>query len=325
VPVILGVDEAGYGPVLGPLVVAATAWRVDFPVLGAPDTDLWKILSRSTSRTYSARSNKTAIADSKKLYQRGRKDALARLEESALTLVACCGGPVRRLADLLHRLDAGIEDQLGEYPWYANSELALPASASDLRVAALGRTLAADAEARGVQLLSVQARPTLEGRFNRLVGPNGNKAATHLSTTLNLLHQVRTATGDRQVLACIDKQGGRDTYTEPLLRTFDGCRLIVLREGGESSAYRIEDDQGAMEVRFETGGEDRHLPAAAASLIAKYVREAMMILFNRFWVARLPDLAPTAGYYTDAQRFLADVRSSAAELNLPDELWIRSK
>ena len=26
---VIGTDEAGYGPNLGPLVVAATAWRVD--------------------------------------------------------------------------------------------------------------------------------------------------------------------------------------------------------------------------------------------------------------------------------------------------------
>ena len=28
---LIGTDEAGYGPNLGPLVVAATAWRVDTP------------------------------------------------------------------------------------------------------------------------------------------------------------------------------------------------------------------------------------------------------------------------------------------------------
>ena len=31
VALLLGTDEAGYGPNLGPLVVAGTAWRIDAP------------------------------------------------------------------------------------------------------------------------------------------------------------------------------------------------------------------------------------------------------------------------------------------------------
>ncbi len=61
---------------------------------------------------------------------------------------------------------------------------------------------------------------------------------------------------------------------------------------------------------------------AAASVVAKYLREACMAAFNRFWQGRRPDLKPTAGYPSDAKRFLAEIESDAASLGLErDAFW----
>jgi hypothetical protein len=51
-------------------------------------------------------------------------------------------------------------------------------------------------------------------------------------------------------------------------------------------------------------------------MAAKYVREALMHLFNEFWLARVPGIQPTKGYYTDGQRFLSDL----AEAGVLDEV-----
>jgi ribonuclease HII len=109
------------------------------------------------------------------------------------------------------------------------------------------------------------------------------------------------------------------------MSAFPEAELQVLAEGPESSRYRLTDVGGAMEVRYEVGGEDRHLPTALASMVCKYVRELMMDLFNRWWAARVPGLEPTAGYATDAKRFIAAVSAAAAEADLPDGLWIRCR
>ena len=37
----------------------------------------------------------------------------------------------------------------------------------------------------------------------------------------------------------------------------------------------------------------------------------MMMRFNRYWQARVPELKPTAGYVQDARRWLRDVGSLA--------------
>ena len=46
-PLVVGIDEAGYGPTLGPLVVGATLWRVQPRCL---KTDFWKLLHECVAR-----------------------------------------------------------------------------------------------------------------------------------------------------------------------------------------------------------------------------------------------------------------------------------
>ena len=68
---LVGVDEAGYGPNLGPLVIAATVWRVPESLLTS-DAALHDALAGVICQTASdADSQRLAIADSKKLYKPG--------------------------------------------------------------------------------------------------------------------------------------------------------------------------------------------------------------------------------------------------------------
>ena len=69
--------------------------------------------------------------------------------------------------------------------------------------------------------------------------------------------------------------------------------------------------------------QDQHLPIALASIFGKYIRELLMICFNAFWQARLPDLKPTAGYYQDALRFLADIKPAMTSLGTDRAILVR--
>ena len=44
--ILIGTDEAGYGPNLGPLTVAATAWHLPD---GVEPLDLWKALASTSA------------------------------------------------------------------------------------------------------------------------------------------------------------------------------------------------------------------------------------------------------------------------------------
>jgi hypothetical protein len=67
------------------------------------------------------------------------------------------------------------------------------------------------------------------------------------------------------------------------------------------------------------------MSVALASMLSKYLRETLMRRFNAFWRRYLPEVAPTAGYYGDGQRFLQDIELKRRELGITDELLIRSR
>ena len=67
------------------------------------------------------------------------------------------------------------------------------------------------------------------------------------------------------------------------------------------------------------------MSVALASMLSKYLREGLMRRFNAFWRQYLPDVAPTAGYYGDGQRFLQDIDAKRREMGIRDELLIRAR
>ena len=60
-------------------------------------------------------------------------------------------------------------------------------------------------------------------------------------------------------------------------------------------------------------------------MLSKYLRELHMALFNAYWIERRADLRPTAGYVTDARRFLEDTGELRRELGTEDDRLIRIK
>jgi len=65
--ILAGIDEAGFGPLLGPLVVSSSVFRTDADMSSA---DLWQVLRKSVGRTRSRLVGRLLIADSKKAYKR---------------------------------------------------------------------------------------------------------------------------------------------------------------------------------------------------------------------------------------------------------------
>src|SRR5438034_11204485 len=76
---VLGTDEAGYGPNLGPLCIAASAWQLPDD---APSDGLYDRLAQTVCSQAKDRVEKLAIADSKCLYKSG--DTVALLAQGVL-------------------------------------------------------------------------------------------------------------------------------------------------------------------------------------------------------------------------------------------------
>jgi len=328
---IIGVDEAGYGPNLGPLVITATVWEVP----GDPAAfDFWGALksvisrtaphptTRSTGESASGavtavrrRAARIHVGDSKQVYSPAR--GLQPLETSVLTLLGLHESHAS-LGDLWRRLCAPAPDDSCSEPWFRRDGMALslPALADEREIARCVDRVQRQLEKSGIRLRLVVSDIVLTERFNGLTASLGNKASALSRTSLELLHRAWCPDRDGPALVIADKHGGR-SYYQALLADVFGVLPLCLNEGLESSRYRL----GTSELRFEARAE-RYLPVAVASMVSKYVRELSMEAFNRFWQQHVPDIEPTKGYPGDAWRFRQEIADAQQRLGIPDVvLW----
>ena len=319
--IVAGIDEAGLGPVLGPLVVTAAALHVPDELA---DTSMWDLLAPDVVRRPKRRGGAVAFADSKKLFSRKSKAGLGHLERGVLGMLATRGRTCGTLGDLLAVVAPDVVETLGAYPWYAGAEVSLPRKLSATDVGFAGNALGAAMERRGMSLAAVRSRVLTAGEFNRIVAVTRNKSTLVLDQTCRLLAYVWSKAGAVSRVY-VDRQGGRVHYLPALQRTFAGCQFKVVDETETRSAYVISEGGKRMEVSFAVGAEEQHLPVALASMVCKYVRELMMELLNRFWQGHVADLAPTAGYYTDGRRFFGEIGPALADLGVDPALLYRSR
>ncbi len=318
-PYVVGTDEAGYGPNLGPLVISATLWEVDD---GIRSDDLYRVLESCVSRTAENRRNaspRLAIADSKTLYQGG--GGLRGLELGVLAALAaldCRPATWREVWDALARASAAHRQPL---PWYADYDAPLPLDAECGRVDSAARRLAQGMAHARVRLAAIRSRAIFPSEFNDLVARHGSKGAVLSHATLGLAAELIEPIERGPIAVVCDKHGGRNRYYALLTDHFPDGWIDVGAEGREQSVYRFGPGERRVEIRFQTKAES-HLSVALASMASKYLRELAMGAFNEFWRRRVAGLRPTAGYPQDARRFKADIAGALASLGIDDrQLW----
>src|SRR5947209_1132212 len=107
---IVGIDEAGYGPNLGPFVMTAVACRLPAE---HGEADLWGLLGDAVRRAAGPRDDRLVVDDSKEVYKGAR--GLGGLERA---LVALAGGLPASLAGLVERLCPDDHADLARARWY---------------------------------------------------------------------------------------------------------------------------------------------------------------------------------------------------------------
>jgi len=306
---LIGMDEAGYGPNLGPLVVTVTAWTVP----GAPrDCDLWSRFADAVTPAPARGDDKLHVADSKQVYRSG--DGLAALERGVWAALRLAGHSPAGYHDLCGALcrDASLDVE----PWFEGRDLPLPRHAANGSDGAAARWREC-CRANGIELRAIRSDVVLTERFNRLTRDSGSKGVALSRISLQLLREIWDPDADEPALIIADKHGGRNRYDDLLAEIADGLMIFRQEEGMNVSRYRL----GAAEIRFQAKAE-AHLPVALASMVSKYLRELSMELFNDYWRGHVPALKPTKGYPVDARRFRGDIAEAQARLGLADDaLW----
>jgi ribonuclease HII len=325
-PFWAGIDEAGYGPRLGPLVVAGSAFLVrQTPYEGL----LWELLKDAVVRDARGSDGRLVVNDSKQVYTPAQ--GLRRLEEGVLAFLSVCAGrPVRSAAELLTLLQGGRPPQRETpEPWFAQApSLALPIESNPSAVASKAQALAAACRSAGVRVLAARASVVFTPEYNRVVSATGNKGLLLFQKCGLLLQELWRHAGPGESHLLVDKHGGRMRYRDLLRDAFPDCSCDIVVEENVHSAYRISDGPPgraarSLHVSFREGGDCMALPTALGSMIAKYVREVHMHAFNAYWCARVEGLKPTAGYSTDARRFLKDIRGAITQGRVDTGMLVR--
>lgn len=307
-PWVVGIDEAGYGPNLGPLVQAAVALRLPDGDPAGWDT-LRPVVRRCGERNETWR---LLVDDSKKVYTAGGLDALERTVLRLSPLAADVG-------ELVHKacLPACPADLAAE-AWYDAAERLPPHAPPDEFEQALS-SLAVPLTV----LMAASVVPT--PRFNRIVDEYGSKGTVLGRGLVELLIEMierALPKGDEPVRVMCDKHGGRNFYASILQEAFPDGWVVAEREGADESRYRVEHLPREITVTFRPRADADSVSVALASMLCKYLREVCMRQFNRFWAGHVLGLAPTAGYPVDAKRFYAAIRPAMANLGLTaDQVW----
>jgi ribonuclease HII len=283
-----GIDEVGYGSRLGPLVLVAGVFEVADPSL-----DLWKSLDREVCQSPDGR--RLPVCDSKELFS--QRKGITTLEPTALGFLQ--QDPAWRgltLTELVERLSG---KETGGIPWLDEGDIPLP----EVRTSPLRRELAR----AGVRLAGVRARFLEAAEFNDLIGRTGNKNRLHFEAVADLIEWALDAHPGRELTLRIGKLSGRNFYLRPLHERF-AAPILVATESRGLSTYRLTEGGRTATLSFIRDGDRTEFPIALASIIAKYLRESWMRLFNAYWARRVSNLRPTAGYGSDALRFFEEIR-----------------
>jgi len=314
VTLFIGIDEAGYGPLLGPLVVTACVFRCEAATTPAFETALGGAVEAAAG---------VRVGDSKELYSRAR--GASRLEKTVHAFMSACGRTSGRLTTFAAACDGGREASLDGYPWYRERDLALPAFCGEDELHAACEALPGALAASGIEFLGAHVRIVLSGELNRMIQQGMNKGTLVAGEVGGLLTRVLAASEDERVFAVIDKLGGRHYYGE-LLRGFFPCVTVApVMEDPHESVYDIRPEGRRIRVTFAESADARFLPVGLASIFSKYTRELFMCLFNDYWRKLLPGLGRTAGYWTDAKRFLAELSQSLDSEQIPLGLLVRQR
>ena len=250
---VLGVDEAGYGPNMGPLVIAVSAWSID------SDLDLLQGLAPFSPEFQAAPWNKQSdfvpLGDSKKIYQPGKGlSGLSFAIQFFEAVMSRVPSSQSRRFDLRNLATQDIQ-RVEAHPWYAEPrhghECELQPNDS---IDVLSQSVLLFAREKlsqlSVKLIDFRVRILDEAYFNESLERLGNKSDVLGQMSLGLAWEVLQSAREQHPCESIelycDRQGGRKKYAALLSHTFQISHpgenvpfIVADLESPESSVYSL--------------------------------------------------------------------------------------
>ena len=303
--IVVGVDENGLGPLLGPLVTTAVGFE----------------LSRYSPERQAALGRELGIDDSKATAGFGQ---MAAAEGIALALIeAVHGGVVADVDALLGRvlLDGPSALQracpAASLPQCWSVPLSLPCFGGELEA---GRAALRALAAGGVRVRHARSAVACTGALNERLRTGQSRVEVDLELMERLVLDARATVGV-ELRAICGMVGGIRNYVAKMRHFHAAGAVVPQRAQRGTLAYDV---RGVGHVRFEIDADARHLPVALASMLGKYVRELWMERQSRFYRAHDAALGEASGYHDPVtRRFIVASEPLRRTLGVDEACFLR--
>jgi ribonuclease HII len=291
---VVGIDENGLGPELGPLVATATLLSVK---------NIESLLAGS-------------LRESKEIFRSGEK--MGEGEDIVLSFFSLLKGYLpRHPQDIFNELLL-TRDYTCDSPFpHCKPDFAIPNWCEE---AGIGKSKA-ELYLREVEgeLIEVKSVALCPAHFNeRLESYNKN----HIDYLLfeELIRYFREKDKEEIVFLC----GAIGTTKNYSLYFHHLKKFPHKSEIGEGEVIYFFPSLG--EVRFIQDGDNKYFPIKLASLFGKYIRELFVEQMNRFFRSNLPSLPYCSGYRDEkTKEFIKNSEEIRARLKIPQACFRRSK
>lgn len=277
----LGIDENGYGPLMGPLIATGIAGTSDLESAWLKD-----------------------ISDSKKIFT--KHDRIKTIEKISLSLFKIV---FNKLPESVFELFEKTEDSkcsYGSICWEKMPEI--PVNNFKDEIDNYTQYLYEFCEKKGISIKSIQSEVLCVKEFNQLCRKNLKKDYINFLQFKKIIEKNQDF--HQEILVKAGKIGGRKNYQSFLKKTMSEWEIETAKEDFNISEYLLKKGINKIILRFVKDVEERSFLAVLAGIYGKYVRELIMTAINN----SIGTKRFVSGY---RDRFTAEFIKSFQEQNLP--------